>query len=39
MMVPLCTAFDRDFYEKIISYHLADIQLFPPRIFEMPNEW
>jgi len=34
MMVPLFTAFDCDFYEKIIHYHLADVQLFPPEVLK-----
>ena len=34
MMAPLFTAFDRDYHERIIPYHLADVERFPAEVLE-----
>ena len=34
MMSPLFSAFNRDFYERIIPYHIADIESFPSEVLQ-----
>ena len=33
-MSPLFSAFNRDFYERIIPYHIADIESFPSEVLQ-----
>ena len=35
LMAPVCTAFDHQIYQKVISQHLADILCMPPSILTM----